>query len=46
MTRLLFDEMFLHQTASDPSMPNDRYAIESWFFGPSGWPESYAPVAA
>jgi hypothetical protein len=42
---LLFDELFLHQTASDPSMPNDRYAIEMWFFGPSGFPESYAPVA-
>jgi hypothetical protein len=42
---LLFDELFLHQTASDPSMPNERYAIEMWFFGPSGFPESYAPVA-
>ena len=42
---LLFDELFLHQTASDPSMANGRYAIEMWFFGPSGFPESYAPVA-
>ena len=42
---LLFDELFLHQTASDPAMPNQRYAIEMWFFGPSGFPESYAPVA-
>ena len=30
---LFFDEMFLHQTGSDPSMPKPRFAIESWFFG-------------
>jgi hypothetical protein len=43
---LFFDELFMHQTASDPSMPNPRFAIESWFFGISGFPEEYAPVAA
>ena len=43
---LFFDEMFLHQTASDPSMPNPRYAIENWFFGASSFPADYAPVAA
>jgi Phytanoyl-CoA dioxygenase (PhyH) len=42
---LLFDEMFLHQTASDPSMPNPRFAIESWFFGASAFPAGYAPIA-
>lgn len=42
---LFFDELFLHQTASDPSMPNPRYAIESWFFGGSAFPADYAPVA-
>ncbi len=42
---LLFDHMFLHQTGSDPSMPNPRYAIESWFFGPSSYPENYVPIA-
>ena len=42
---LFFDELFMHQTASDPSMPNPRFAIESWFFGASGFPEDYAPVA-
>jgi hypothetical protein len=42
---LLFDHLFLHQTGSDPSMPNPRYAIESWFFGPSAYPAEYAPVA-
>jgi hypothetical protein len=42
---LFFDEMFLHQTASDPSMPNPRFAIENWFFGSSSFPGDYAPVA-
>jgi hypothetical protein len=42
---LLFDELCLHQTGSDPSMPNPRYAIESWFFGASALPEDYAPIA-
>ncbi len=43
---LLFDDLFLHQTGSDPQMPNPRYAIESWFFGASGFPADYAPLAA
>jgi hypothetical protein len=43
---LFFDEVFLHQTASDPEMPNPRYAIENWFFGPSAFPEDYVPLAA
>jgi hypothetical protein len=43
---LFFDEMFLHQTASDPSMPNPRYAVESWFFGASAFPAEYGPIAA
>jgi len=42
---LLFDHLFLHQTGSDPAMPNPRYAIESWFFGPSAYPENYVPLA-
>jgi hypothetical protein len=42
---LFFDELFLHQTASDPAMPNPRYAIENWFFGASSFPADYAPVA-
>jgi hypothetical protein len=41
---LLFDELFLHQTGSDPAMPKPRYAIESWFFGGSAFPD-YAPIA-
>jgi hypothetical protein len=41
---LLFDDLFLHSTAADPSMKKSRLAIESWFFGPSASPE-YAPLA-
>ena len=42
---LFFDEMFLHQTGSEPSMRNPRFAIESWFFGASAFPRDYAPLA-
>ena len=42
---LFFDELFLHETGSDPSMPKPRFAIESWFFGASGFPAAYAPIA-
>jgi hypothetical protein len=42
---LFFDELFLHQTGSDVSMRNPRYAVENWFFGGSGFPDEYAPVA-
>jgi hypothetical protein len=42
---IFFDELFLHQTASDPKMPNPRFAIESWFFGPSAFPPDYVPLA-
>ncbi len=42
---LFFDELFLHQTGSDPSMPKPRFAIENWFFGGSAFPVEYAPLA-
>ncbi len=42
---LFFDELFLHQTGSEPTMPRPRYALESWFFGPSKFPAAYAPLA-
>jgi len=42
---LFFDDLFLHKTAADPKMPNPRYAIESWFFGPSGYPPDYTPIS-
>jgi hypothetical protein len=42
---MLFDELFLHSTAADPGMTQTRYAIETWFFGPSSFPEQYTPLA-
>jgi hypothetical protein len=36
---LLFDELLLHSTAADPAMTGTRYAIESWFFAPSAYPD-------
>lgn len=42
---MLFDDMFLHQTGSDPEMPKPRYAVENWFFGASGFPGEYGPLA-
>jgi hypothetical protein len=42
---LLFDELFLHKTGSDPRMPKPRYALENWFFGSSTFPSDYAPLA-
>ena len=28
-----------------PAMPKPRYAIESWFFGGSAFPQEYGPLA-
>lgn len=42
---MLFDDRFLHRTGSEPEMPNPRYAIESWFFGASGFPQDYTPLS-
>jgi hypothetical protein len=42
---MFFDHLYLHQTASEPEMPNPRFAVESWFFGPSAFPEGYIPLA-
>ena len=42
---LLFDELFLHSTAAEPTMKKSRWAIESWFFGSSGSPSQYSPLA-
>jgi hypothetical protein len=42
---LFFDELFLHQTGSDRDMPNPRFAIENWFFGATGFPSEFAPLA-
>jgi hypothetical protein len=42
---VLFDELCLHKTASDPRMSNTRFAVECWFFGGSAFPDVYAPIA-
>jgi Phytanoyl-CoA dioxygenase (PhyH) len=42
---MLFDELFLHKTGSDPAMSKPRFAIENWFFGASGFPADYAPLS-
>ena len=36
---LLFDHLTLHRTANSPDMPNRRYAVESWFFAASVYPD-------
>ncbi|MCH7788296.1 MAG: phytanoyl-CoA dioxygenase family protein [Acidobacteria bacterium] len=41
---LLFDQFFLHRTAVNEEMTKDRYAIESWFFAPSVFPEGQIPI--
>jgi hypothetical protein len=41
---LLFDELLLHRTSLPPGMTHDRYAIESWFFAPSGYPLQQEPL--
>lgn len=41
---LLFNQLTLHRSAVDPSMTEDRYAIESWFFAPSQFPYEQVPI--
>jgi hypothetical protein len=41
---LVFDELFLHRTATSPGMTGVRYALESWFFAPSSFPTDYFPL--
>ena len=40
---LLFDQMFLHRTATDETMTRERYAIETWCFAPSVYPGDQIP---
>ncbi len=42
---LLFDHLNLHRTAAEPTMTKKRYAIETWFFAPSVYPEEQVPLA-
>lgn len=36
---LLFDHFLLHRTWRTPAMTSPRYALESWFFAPSAYPD-------
>lgn len=38
---LLFDHLCLHRTGTDPGMTETRYAIETWFFAPSAYPDPH-----
>lgn len=42
---LLFDHLFVHRTGIAPRMTRERWAIETWFFGPSTYPEGQIPLA-
>jgi hypothetical protein len=42
---LLFDHLFLHRTGVTPGMTRERHAIETWFFGPSSYPDGQIPLA-
>jgi hypothetical protein len=41
---LLFDDLMLHCTATDPSMTRARHAIETWCFAPSAYPRGHVPI--
>jgi len=41
---VIFDEMLLHRTATDPSMTSSRYAIEMWTFAGSAYPEGHVAL--
>lgn len=36
---LLFDHLCVHRTGQAPGMTEPRYALESWFFAPSAYPD-------
>jgi hypothetical protein len=42
---LLFDHLFLHRTGVSAGMSRERWAIETWFFAPSSYPQGQIPVA-
>lgn len=41
---MIFDHLFLHRTAASVDMPDPRYAMETWFFAPSNYPEGQIPL--
>jgi hypothetical protein len=42
---LLFDQLMLHRTGARPNLTKPRWAIETWFFAPSHYPEDQGPLA-
>jgi hypothetical protein len=42
---LLFDHLFLHRTGVSSGMTRQRWAIETWFFAPSSYPDGQIPLA-
>ena len=42
---LIFDELFVHCTGMQPGLTGQREALETWFFTPSTFPPTYAPLA-
>jgi hypothetical protein len=41
---VLFDHLCLHRTAIEGDMRRSRHAIETWFFGPSAYPDGQIPL--
>lgn len=41
---LFFNQMSLHRTGIEPTMTEERLAIESWFFAPSTCPSEQIPI--
>lgn len=38
---VIFDELMMHRTATEPTMPNERRAIELWSFSAVAYPEGH-----
>jgi hypothetical protein len=43
---ILFDDRFVHRSGVGEGYTTERYAIESWFFAASRFPDSYVPILA
>jgi hypothetical protein len=41
---LVFDHMLLHRTGVKPNMTRERYAMETWLFAPSSYPDGQIPL--
>ena len=43
---ILFDDRLVHRSGSGEGCSSERYAIESWFFAASRFPDRYVPIVA